>query len=438
MDVPREIFESNIAETQNVTLEVIAAEPDQEEKGAHIGDKKKSRRRPKKDLAIKMGNKKSSKMMEEFLEKQKGPEPTTGEKPNEQDTFKKREVLVRSPVAERKQSANKKNGEKGSNGDSDKHTSEKLVQVPEKMGQPTEVRKTQNKEDSGFNDTGGEEIAKESGEKKRTEEKLSDAEESYLETMIERKMARWWEKKIKPELEDLKKRLKNLEEKRRVDLELIQAEQEIQIVEQRWREMADVSERLTKKVESAVEKSVGSDERKNSDYNSEGKSVSQRETRDISAQVGQEKGNNKGEQSGEISNRRKTDGVGDKQKPDFLRDGELIWEKEERRKRKNWVIVRGFRSRGKLLDKEISSTIEAITGVRMLIQKMKGIAGGTLIKLKTWDNKRNLMANKHKLRGTRIKVEDDFTEREKQIQDWIESQIREARDRGLEASTSYM
>lgn len=99
--------------------------------------------------------------------------------------------------------------------------------------------------------------------------------------------------------------------------------------------------------------------------------------------------------------------------PEVLNKNEIRWEMEERQRRKNSIVVRGFRSRGKGVRREIVETLFDFTGVEIGIKNMKQIAGGALIKLDSWFTKRNLMRNKFKLRGTAIRIEDDFTNREK-------------------------
>ncbi|XP_043464068.1 uncharacterized protein PFB0145c-like [Leptopilina heterotoma] len=124
--------------------------------------------------------------------------------------------------------------------------------------------------------------------------------------------------------------------------------------------------------------------------------------------------------------------------PELLTKNEIKWEMDERQKRKNSIVVRGFRSRGKDLRREIVETLHEYTGVKIEIRNMTQIAGGALIKLDSWFTKRKLMQNKFKLRGTAIRIEDDITNREKEVQSWIEEQVKNGNDRGEQASLKYM
>lgn len=111
---------------------------------------------------------------------------------------------------------------------------------------------------------------------------------------------------------------------------------------------------------------------------------------------------------------------------------------KEREARKNSVIVREFCSRVRNLRREIQETLFAYTGAWIIIKHMIQIASGVLIKLHSWGTKRKLMKSKHNLRDTKITIEDDLTFREKEVQSWIEEEVKRARRRRLPVTSIYL
>lgn len=93
---------------------------------------------------------------------------------------------------------------------------------------------------------------------------------------------------------------------------------------------------------------------------------------------------------------------------------------------------------GKNLDKEIQGVISERTGVEIRIKELRVIGGGTLVKLNSWSTKKRLMERKKSFKGTKIIIEDDLTERQTEVQRWIEGQVWEAKKEGKQASSSYM
>lgn len=127
------------------------------------------------------------------------------------------------------------------------------------------------------------------------------------------------------------------------------------------------------------------------------------------------------------------------EQPDWLNNREIEYEFQERNKRRNWVILRGMGANSGLKAKErIQNILWELTGVTISIQEIRVIGGGILLKLESWKQKRNLIINKFKLRGTKIRIEDDLTLRENQVQDWIKGLVKEARKNGIPARYGYM
>ncbi|XP_043483416.1 spindle pole body component 110-like [Leptopilina heterotoma] len=122
----------------------------------------------------------------------------------------------------------------------------------------------------------------------------------------------------------------------------------------------------------------------------------------------------------------------------MISSSELEWEMKERKSRKNCIMVRGFRSRGKHLGEQIRSVLFDLTGVNIEIKNLRHVAGGSLITLNSWITKRRLMENKYKLRNTKITIEDDLTWREQEIQNRIKEEVMLASEVGAVSKFSYM
>lgn len=61
-----------------------------------------------------------------------------------------------------------------------------------------------------------------------------------------------------------------------------------------------------------------------------------------------------------------------------------------------------------------------------------------MVELFAMEYKIEIMKNKSRLEGTGNWTEDDLTEREKEVEEWLESQVREERKKGLESRLDYM
>lgn len=61
-----------------------------------------------------------------------------------------------------------------------------------------------------------------------------------------------------------------------------------------------------------------------------------------------------------------------------------------------------------------------------------------LTRLDSWESKNDLMKKKSGLRGTIIRVEHDYTNREKEVMRWIQNEVEKAWKLGTEAWKGYM
>lgn len=108
----------------------------------------------------------------------------------------------------------------------------------------------------------------------------------------------------------------------------------------------------------------------------------------------------------------------EKNMPDKLGAGELEYELQERLKRKQNIMVRGVK-------------------VPVGIEKVRPIGGGLLIKLYSFKNKVKIMRKKAELKGTRIWLGDDLTEREQQIQEWLRARARVEKNKGNDVRVGF-
>lgn len=71
------------------------------------------------------------------------------------------------------------------------------------------------------------------------------------------------------------------------------------------------------------------------------------------------------------------------------------------------------------------------------LKRIKAIGGGLIVELEAMENKIEIMKNKGQMRRVNIWIEDDLTNREKQVQEWLDSIVREEGINGLETWLGY-
>lgn len=124
--------------------------------------------------------------------------------------------------------------------------------------------------------------------------------------------------------------------------------------------------------------------------------------------------------------------------PKALGKGELEWEMLERKNRKKNLIIRGIRTVGKGLKGEVKSVIKKMLGIEIYISKVTAIAGGLLVKLVAFENKLEILKKKGMLKGINLWIEEDLTEREKEIQEWLGKIAKEEEEGGREVRMGYL
>lgn len=123
--------------------------------------------------------------------------------------------------------------------------------------------------------------------------------------------------------------------------------------------------------------------------------------------------------------------------PDKLSKGEYEWEMRERNNRKKNVMIRGVRTVGRGIKDELKGLFKDYLDTDIFIREIRAIGGGLLVECEALENKIEIMKRKGMLRGVDIWIEDDFTEREKQVQGWLKSIVREEKKNGLETRLGY-
>lgn len=123
--------------------------------------------------------------------------------------------------------------------------------------------------------------------------------------------------------------------------------------------------------------------------------------------------------------------------PDKLPARELEYELRERQERKNSIIITGLKSPERKRGPEIRYVFEQIMGVTLGVKKIREVQEGTLVQFGSWNDKRKVMTKKKWLKGTSIWISDDFTPRERTVQDWLAKVAKKKRDEGHQVRIGY-
>lgn len=126
-----------------------------------------------------------------------------------------------------------------------------------------------------------------------------------------------------------------------------------------------------------------------------------------------------------------------KEMPDALGEEENEWEKKERMSRKRNIFVRGVRTVGKGIKEEVTQLVKEKMGMPIYIKRVRPIGGGLVIELESFSNKLEIMKSKAKLYKIGISVENDYTEREKEVMEWLKKMEKEERENGLKVKLGY-
>lgn len=125
-------------------------------------------------------------------------------------------------------------------------------------------------------------------------------------------------------------------------------------------------------------------------------------------------------------------------KPSRLRIDELEGERKVRQARRNNIVVRGKLDDNWKNTMSIDTQLEKIFNIKVKTNAVKRINNKVVITLGSIDLKKVIMAQKFKMRGSDVWIDDDFTPREAATQRWIEQEAENERKEGREATTRYM
>ena len=118
--------------------------------------------------------------------------------------------------------------------------------------------------------------------------------------------------------------------------------------------------------------------------------------------------------------------------PRKLTQTEWESELEERKKRKNNIIIHEMKITNRLTEKDIEEKIREQTGVTPWIKRWTTTRKGILVELGSVYNKIRIMKANHinARGGGQVEISDDWTEREMVVQNWLEEYAKELRRQG--------
>ena len=88
--------------------------------------------------------------------------------------------------------------------------------------------------------------------------------------------------------------------------------------------------------------------------------------------------------------------------------------------------------------REIAQIIIAKMGIEPGIVRVRQIAGGPIITVDSMRTKTIMMGRRDNLHDTGIWIEDDFTEREKEIQNWLKNEAEKLEREGNSTQVGYL
>lgn len=125
-------------------------------------------------------------------------------------------------------------------------------------------------------------------------------------------------------------------------------------------------------------------------------------------------------------------------RPGKLRFDELESERKIRQSRRNNIVVSGQLDEDWRNPTSIDEKLKKIFNIEPGIKSVKRFSNKVVITLNSIDVKKVIMAQKSKLKHTRIYIDDDYTPREALTQRWIEQEAENERQKGEKAYTRYM
>ena len=128
---------------------------------------------------------------------------------------------------------------------------------------------------------------------------------------------------------------------------------------------------------------------------------------------------------------------GDKRRPEPMTERELVWEMKERNSRRKNVSVKGVRTTGSRYGEETKTVLQKFLKIPFNYKEVRAIGGGLVFKLDRMEDKVNVMKRKSALRKTGIWIQEDYTERQRLVQEYIESVAELEKSHGKKVRVMY-
>ena len=142
---------------------------------------------------------------------------------------------------------------------------------------------------------------------------------------------------------------------------------------------------------------------------------------------------------GQIDERRRQS-TGIQAKPKALSESEWRWEYTEQIKRKRNIVVSGIRAAGN--EHGIAQEVKQLLGEKLRvvpkIVRVQRVGGGPVVTLLSMETKEAIMKRKGELRDAAIWIEDDYTTREKEVEEWLMTEAEKKRREGKIIRRGYM
>ena len=124
--------------------------------------------------------------------------------------------------------------------------------------------------------------------------------------------------------------------------------------------------------------------------------------------------------------------------PEELTENEYEREMKERAAKKRNIIVRETRVLRIGLAKEVEGIIEKWLGITAYTRRVISIGGELVVEVEYINNKIAIMKKIWLLNGTGLWIDDDYSTREREIQDWLAAIEEEETSSGLNVKTGYL
>lgn len=124
--------------------------------------------------------------------------------------------------------------------------------------------------------------------------------------------------------------------------------------------------------------------------------------------------------------------------PEAIGKGAWLYEKAEREKRRNNIVLQGELIAGKKTSKDLQKVIKSVLEVDVNINKVLQVRDFTIIQVNKKEDKLKLMKKKASLRGKGLWLDDDLTARQADTMQWIDARVDHFRAHGRQAKRNYM